>query len=97
MRWRIETEDRIGMIHDCLEVFYNNKVNIDVMEVKPKEIYLKFKATDIAALKDKLLQNQDIKGVTEVSLLPVEKKKNNWWKFWKLSVREYWPLTKMGR
>lgn len=42
VRWKIQTEDRVGMVLDVLTIYNNHKVNISAMEVLPKEIFIKF-------------------------------------------------------
>ncbi|SET08225.1 sigma-54 interaction domain-containing protein [Anaerobranca gottschalkii] len=74
MRWKIETKDRVGMVLDVLKVFSDEKLSIDVMEVKSKQIFLKFKCPNPEIIREKLLAEKDILNIEEIPLLPVEKK-----------------------
>ncbi|WP_350342697.1 sigma 54-interacting transcriptional regulator [Proteinivorax tanatarense] len=75
MRWKIHTKDRVGMVLDVLNIFNNHKVNIQAMEVLPREIFIKFDAQQgQEKLKIELETDRDIEFIEEITVLPIEKK-----------------------
>ncbi|WP_353894144.1 sigma 54-interacting transcriptional regulator [Proteinivorax hydrogeniformans] len=75
MRWKIHTKDRVGMVLDVLNIFNIHEVNIQAMEVLPKEIFIKFDTQPRQdKLKKELEADRDIEFIEEITVLPIEKK-----------------------
>lgn len=75
IRWCLTAKDRVGMVLDVVQVFSRFNVNLSAMEVAPGEAYVIFDGSgEEAALKEALLEHVDILEVSNVELLPQEKR-----------------------
>lgn len=77
IRWKISTDNRVGMVHDVLRVFAAEEINIIAMEVIPKKIHLKLKDTSDSIKKKlhkKLSEIPGLRAVQSVEIMPQEEK-----------------------
>ncbi|MGE5675996.1 MAG: sigma 54-interacting transcriptional regulator [Mycobacterium leprae] len=73
-RWRIATENRIGMAADILAVIAGAGLDIVAMEVQPGLAYVRLEKTLDLNLRDALLQLPGVVAVEPVALLPQEER-----------------------
>ncbi|ATW26448.1 sigma-54 interaction domain-containing protein [Candidatus Formimonas warabiya] len=79
VRWKFETENRIGMITEVARAFSERMIPVFVMEVYPGEIYVKFELDerwDALALKENMRQMKDVNQIFDIEVLPQEQKEN---------------------
>lgn len=77
IRWRIETDDRIGMALDILKVLSGRGLNILSMEVAPRLMHVKFERVEPAranGVRDELLKSPDVRDVRDIEALPQEER-----------------------
>lgn len=78
VRYRLKTDDRIGMIQDVVQVISREHISINAMEVSAGQIFIKFILDDgnksEKALREILINQADVIEVAEIALLPQEEK-----------------------
>jgi TyrR family helix-turn-helix protein len=78
IRWMVKTGDRIGMIQEVAQVFSHEGVSIKSMEVSTGVIFIKFHLDDDnetgESIKRELLNNKDVKGISNITLQPHEQR-----------------------
>lgn len=73
-RWRIATENRIGMVLDILSVVSGAGLDIEAMEVLPGLAYLRLSRDPGRDVRRRLLRLAGVKAVDPVPLLPQEER-----------------------
>ena len=73
-RWRIATENRIGMVLDILSVVSGAALDIEAMEVLPGLAYLRLPGDLHRDVRRRLLRLAGVKAVDPVPLLPQEER-----------------------
>lgn len=71
-RWRVATENRVGMALDVLNVVSGASIDIGAMEVQPGLVFLRLDGTLTAEVKARLLALDGVAAVAPVALLPQE-------------------------
>lgn len=71
IRWKITTDNRVGMVHDVLRIFVEEAVNIIAMEVVPEQIHLKFKRRDQLTTEKLWQRLWEIIGVKKIDWLEI--------------------------
>ncbi len=77
VRWRITTDNRVGMVYDVLRVFAEEAISIIAMEVVPEQIHLKFQELDQGTIEKQWQRLCNIPGVYKidyVEVMPQEEK-----------------------
>ncbi len=73
-RWRIATENRVGMVLDILRVISGAGLNVGAMEVLPGLGFIRLEGDLDGALRADLLALAGVKSVEEVPLMPQEER-----------------------
>lgn len=73
-RWRIATENRVGMALDVLTVISGAGVDIEAMEVQPGLAFLRLEPTLTDAVRVRLLSLPGVAAVEPAALLPQEER-----------------------
>ncbi|HEY3368251.1 MAG TPA: sigma 54-interacting transcriptional regulator [Symbiobacteriaceae bacterium] len=73
-RWRIATENRVGMALDVLTIISGAGIDIGAMEVLPGLAFLRLEGTLTEAVKERLLAMPGVVAVEPVPLLPQEER-----------------------
>lgn len=71
IRWKITTDNRVGMVHDVLRIFVEEAVSIIAMEVVPEQIHLKFKNLDHLTREELWQRLSKIAGVKKIEYVEV--------------------------
>ncbi|MCK4257719.1 MAG: sigma 54-interacting transcriptional regulator [Halanaerobiales bacterium] len=77
IRWKIVTDNRVGMVHDVLRIFSEEEISIISMEVIPEQIHIKIEEINFEIVKKLWNRLYSIPGVSEicdVEVLPYEER-----------------------
>lgn len=75
LRWKIITGNRVGMVHDVLRIFAEEKIDILSMEVVPEQIHVKIKRVDSAFhLEERLKEIAGVRDIQKVEVMPYEER-----------------------